>query len=458
MPPPIVTVQESLVNFLANGWQIKGHTQGLGYQFTQPASPVTNNYGGWWQSHVSGKPWIAGHVLFFWVDFNPPIGKSYSFPPVVRETWTEKTYNAAALATLFGMPVVNGDSIGIRVQSALGLASGYTTVPSPFIELESEGVIVRFFPSGSWNIWTLPPGGHPNIQDGYFQIDIGPSVSVTIRAGARNLAPSLNLSFFLDLVEFGLFPAVAGPGEPEPEPPLIPDVCSTYDILYRAQEETGFEFASMTTGAESLWRYAKQLLSRCMASWYGNEVGDLGDLAIDLSNQPGFGGFGVNFGFNFGLGASNSSYEALPLGLSRHEAIWLVEARRISDGAYVTVSIVQGHEQGDALDPRAMLRDNTLYLVAWNTVWLGVYNQVRLRATAIHPTPQVWTVSLAPNTHIGPLFCRALELYMSRTLAHDAGDYVQARALSNELRSVTTTLMNQGRSQGWQEIVRFSRR
>lgn len=453
------TVTVPLISPLANGWRIKGHTQGLGYQFTNPASAIDTSYGGWWSLLPNLRALLAGHVLFFWVDFNPPIGKQYAFPPFVRETWLEKTYTEAELNALFGATVVVGQQVGFRVVSFLGLAGGYTTVPSPFIELEADATIVRFFPSGSWNIFTLPPGGHPNIQEAFFQLPLGASKSITFRIGARNLAPSLNLSWTIDSIEFALY---VEPGQPEPPapmpPPLIPDICSTYDILYRAQEETGYEFDSTSEAAEKLWQYAKSLLSRCMASWYGNEVGTAGDPIIDISTTPAVGGFGFNFGFDFGVGGSPTPGASLAFAIPNLEAIWRVEARRTATQQWEPVAIVQRDDKAAGRAPRAYIGDAAITLIDWNTVWLGIYDRVRLLATAVHPTPGTFQESLAPNDHIGPLFCRACELEMSHYLAFLNRDFAQVRALGAELRSVTTTLMNQGRSQGWIESSRWGRR
>jgi len=147
-----------------------------------------------------------------------------------------------------------------------------------------------------------------------------------------------------------------------------------------------------------------------------------------------------------------------PGGLPLLEAVWEVEARVTATQAFQRVHVVQPDDRASAPDPRCLLRSGDIILLDWNTAWFGIYDLLRIRGTGVHATPATWETTLAPNVHIGPLFCRALELYMSERLCWQEEDHVQAKALHEELTDVTKSLMNQSRSQRWIETTRAVRR
>lgn len=451
MPPPagILTTVNQLLD--ANAYT----TGGWSKHDSEDGNPA--NIGDAWPPEfglLAGQVAFSIFVLFFWA--GSVLGNWCRF------AWIQRTITAAEILTATGLTVQPGQYIGIRVRSNVTLRTPNVWFPTTTygigIEIEGETTQRLEIYQGLFDLWTIPIDPGNNQVDNYItaQLPLSGPLEITARILALNICPSGNLIATFPEFEYAVFePEPGPPPEPEPVPPAPLTPCSIRDILAVATHETGYRWRSKTEAAGHLTRYAKQLLSRCMASWYGNEVGD--ELQVTFG-VPTSGGWGSFWGHNWGGGVLNSAAMILDLPLPKLEAIWHVEARRAGQTDFEPVNVVKPDDQNGALDPACMIRDRRLQLLRFATAWHLVYDIVRLKSTAIHETPVTWDITLEPNQHIGPLFCRACELEMSRFLAQQHEDPTQSLAFKRLLDDVTSSLMSQSRSQGWIETSRGSRR
>lgn len=460
MPPPggiLATVNRLLdANAFTTGGWVKHNSEEL-----NPLNPGT------WApqfSIIAGVPGAGIFALFMWVDQPPFTG------PLTKGNWVrwcsmDRVITAAEIFADTGLNVVAGQYIGFRVRSNFTLRTPIWFLPNTTwgIAVEIEGEQLSRFETfqALFDLWTIPPDPGNNRQDNYIlaQMPTSGPLEITVRMLAIEMAPSGNLICTFPEWEYAVYEPEPVPIPPSPPEPIVLTPCSIADILAIAQNETGYRWDSKLEPARHLSKYAKQLLSRCMASWYGNEIADENFLIFDLGSQGS--GWGHNWGFNWGGGVIPGVVH-LNFPLPNVEAIWHVEAQRIGNNYFEPVAVVKPDDMEVEVGPRVLIRDRRIELLDFAADWLQVFDTLRIRATDVHPasaaTASEWSIPLAPNAHIGPLFCRACELEMSKFLAAQKKDTLQVVHFKKALDDVTASLMSQSRSQGWIETSRGSRR
>lgn len=468
--PPVLdlVVQYDLTEILTKGWQVRGTSQDIAIAqgwttppYTPSPTPVDpDNYGAWFmKAPFTNFPQNAGFAFFVWGDdwTRGLPGGNFDMLPILRDWWWESPWFDGA--TYGWAP---GQIVGVAIRSLWQLDYGWGNL---FIEIEGETINRFSHPGGAFDIWTIPNDPLQNVQDHFLLTRAKADGTIKVRFGGENYHPHCNVLVIWPEMEFGIFTETPIIGPPPPEPPPLPippqplppaqyPPCSTFDILYRAMEETGYEWPAFEPAKDHLWRYAKKLLSRCMASWYGNETTD-GVFSIDTFVSAN--GYGLNYGFNYGVAAGLGAGEPLVLPLLGFEAIWEVEAQPLGSTAWERVNVVKPDDKDGAMPPRVLIRNGQIEFLDFTRDWLG-YANLRVRATEIHRDPIDWLAALAPNDHIGPLFCRACELEMSQKLAAERRDLVQAKRLVKEREDITRSLLEQSRSQRILESVRGVRR
>jgi len=176
----------------ADGWSILGHTQGLGYQFTKPAPPTSSAFGGWWVD-LGGEPAIAGSALFFWIDYDPPHMGSYSWPPWVRDTWMERTFDG----TEGGGPAFTpGQKVGVHFRLNWTLQTGTGAV---FVEANGQRVTGL---APGFDFWDMPLDALNNQVNGVVWCTVDGAGEILVKMGDEGISPSGNVSVTFSDLEF----------------------------------------------------------------------------------------------------------------------------------------------------------------------------------------------------------------------------------------------------------------
>lgn len=463
--PPVLdlVIPYDVTELLTKGWQVRGTSQDIAIAqgwttppYTPSPTPIDpNNYGAWFTKTGEGWPYNIGFAFFVWGDdwTRGLPGPNFDMLPILRHWWWESPWFDGA--TYGWAP---GQLVGVQVKSIWALDYGWGNL---FLEIEGETINRVPHPGGGFDYLTIPDDPLHNVQDHFIFVRAKADGTIKVRFGGENYHPNCNVAVIWPEMNFGVFtetPIVIPPDPlPIPAQPYVPPSyipCSTFDILFRAQEETGHTWPSWEAGKAHLWRYSKQLLSRCMAAWYGNETTDA---EFPIAQIVAATGYGLDYGFNYGVVGILSAGQALHLPLVDFEAVWEVEALPVGDTDWVHVNVVKPEDVAGSLPPRVMIRDSEVLLLNFTTEWLG-YESVRFRATEVKRDPIDWHQTLEPNKHIGPLFCRACELELAQHLAGLRKDRVQKKRLIAERQDVTRSLLEQSRSQRILESVRGVRR
>ena len=228
---------------------------------------------------------------------------------------------------------------------------------------------------------------------------------------------------------------------PPPLDAAVPDegaACTMAFVLRRAQEDSGIAYQRVTSGSAfsaHIIRYRQRLLARLITSWQDSE--DEGGLELNL---PSGAGWGFNWGFGWGSGGGDT------IALPALEAIWLLEARRVSDGAWVTVNVVS-HWDNEAMgDPALMIRQDELVLLR-PSLWFGVYDRLKVFGVAVpDSTVDFWAEELPPNVLLGSVFCYCLCLEGARFLAMKGDQLERVASLTADLSAAQRDLMRQAAS------------
>lgn len=223
---------------------------------------------------------------------------------------------------------------------------------------------------------------------------------------------------------------------------------STLDaVLEAAQEEAGHTFHPHTTAtavASHLMRFRQTLVNRLATAWEGAT-----SLDVIVPIPTGL-GWGASWGLNWGGGLS-------PTPIGPLAAIWRVEARHVASGRWDQVTVTTAWDVDAQLDPALILRDRALRFVRFSTVWLGVYDQVKLLGVPVPASAVDLNAIVEPNALLGRGFERCLVLEGARYLAICARDATLARLIADELREVQLTLLGQARAHVHSETSREKR-
>src|SRR5690606_32402953 len=172
-------------------------------------------------------------------------------------------------------------------------------------------------------------------------------------------------------------------------------------------------------------KFRQTLLSWCAGAWQDVEDNDL-EIPIPLT-----GGWGGPWGYDWGGTGANPV-----LTFDQMEAIWEIEARRISDGTWVKAHAVPPDDQTIG-DRPLLLRAGEIILLDFAAKWAGQYDMLRLVGIAVPGTTGIEfdETLLEPNALVGPLFCRCLVLEAARWLALKGELVTEAGSLAAELRA-----------------------
>lgn len=191
VPEPIVTVVcDRDVPLLVEGnYGLDSTAYGAG-DWTRKTDQANQTWPpfSWWQ--VAADPYLAGNVLFFWIDQGSP---PYTLGTWVRETWIEKTFDGTEDGGAAWTP---GQIVGFHFRSNWTLDTGPGNV---FAEANGDRVS---FPNGSYDFWTIDQSLASNISDNVMYTTADVNGEVLIKLGAENIAPSMNINVSFTALEF----------------------------------------------------------------------------------------------------------------------------------------------------------------------------------------------------------------------------------------------------------------
>jgi hypothetical protein len=182
--------------YFADGWRLKGDTQGSGFPVTIPAPATDSAFGGWWSATVGGSGLVvtlSGSVTF-WID--DPGGPPFTLGPLIRETWMEKTFT--------GLPA--SSAVGVRIRANWSLDTGFGN-----LFLEIDGTSRLSYPNGLFDLWTIPNDLALGLTD-YYLVGLTNGLGeLTVKIGGEDFQTSGNiLATFhdIEIVDFSCSPSL----------------------------------------------------------------------------------------------------------------------------------------------------------------------------------------------------------------------------------------------------------
>lgn len=177
--------------FFADGWRLKGDTQGMGFPATEPAPPTDTAFGSWWS--MAGAVILSGAVPF-WID--DPGGPPYTLGPLVRQTWMEKT--------ITGLPA--DTPVGVRIRANWGIDTGNGN-----IFLEISGAPRLSYANGLFDLWTIPDDIGLGLTESYLVGLTDGAGALTLKIGGEGYASVGNVlcTFHeVEVVDFSCAPSI----------------------------------------------------------------------------------------------------------------------------------------------------------------------------------------------------------------------------------------------------------